>query len=53
MRNVRVLSAGKITLDGYDAAHRLGITFDNVFLDEAAVSKFTATHAVITEGPED
>jgi polygalacturonase len=51
LRNVRVLSAGKITLDGFDAAHRLGITFDNVFLDAAAASKFTATHAVITEGP--
>jgi hypothetical protein len=51
LRNVRVLSAGKITLDGYDAAHRLGITFDNVFLDAAAASKFTATHAVVTEGP--
>jgi polygalacturonase len=51
LRNVRVLSAGKITLDGYDASHRLGITFDNVFLDAAAASKFTATHAVLTEGP--
>lgn len=51
LRDVRVLTAGKITLDGYDAAHRLGITFDNVFLDEAAASKFAATHAVVTEGP--
>jgi len=49
LRNVRVLSAGKITLDGYDASHRLGITFDNVFLDVA--SKITAVHAAITEGP--
>jgi polygalacturonase len=49
--NVRVWSAGKITLDGFDAAHRLGITFDNVFLDQEKSSKFTATHAVITEGP--
>ena len=49
LRNVRVLSAGKITLDGFDAAHRLGITFDNVFLD--VPSKVTATHANITEGP--
>ncbi len=51
LRNVRVLTAGKITLDGYDAAHRLGITFDDVFLDEAAASKFTAKHAVVTQGP--
>jgi polygalacturonase len=51
LRNVRVLSAGKITLDGFDAAHRLGIAFDNVFLDAAAASKFTAVHAEIAEGP--
>jgi polygalacturonase len=49
LRNVRVLSAGKITLDGFDAAHQLGITFDNVFLD--VPNKLTATHANITEGP--
>jgi polygalacturonase len=49
LRNVRVLSAGKITLDGFDAAHRLGIAFDNVFLDSGGT--FTATHADITEGP--
>jgi polygalacturonase len=48
LRDVRVLSAGKITLDGYDAVHRLGITFDNVFLD--VPGKITATHANITEG---
>jgi polygalacturonase len=48
LRNVRVLNAGKITLDGFDAAHQLGITFDNVFLD--VPSKITATHANITEG---
>ena len=49
LRNVRVLSAGKITLDGFDATHQLGITFDNVFLD--VPNKITATHANITEGP--
>lgn len=51
LRDVRVLSAGKITLDGFDEAHRLGITFDNVYLDAAGASQITATHAVITEGP--
>ena len=51
LRNVRVLSPGKVTLDGFDAAHRLGITFDNVFLDSVAASKFTATHADVTVGP--
>ncbi len=33
LRNVRILGAGTITLDGFDAAHRLGMTFDNVTLD--------------------
>ncbi len=50
LRNVRIQGAGKITLDGFDEAHRLGITFDNVILDDAAATKITATHAVITEG---
>lgn len=33
LHNVRVLTPGKITLDGFDDAHRLGILFDNVALD--------------------
>ena len=49
LRNVRVLSAGKITLDGFDASHRLGITFDNVFLNDEKATKFAAVHADITE----
>jgi polygalacturonase len=48
LRNVRVLTAGKITLDGFDDAHKLGITFENVFLDAGAANKITATHANIT-----
>jgi polygalacturonase len=51
LRNVRVLTAGKVTLEGFDATHRLGITFDNVFLDAAAASKFAASHANVTQGP--
>jgi polygalacturonase len=46
LRNVRVLTAGKITLDGFDAAHRLQITFDNVMVVPG--SKVTATHAEVT-----
>jgi polygalacturonase len=41
---VRVLSPGIITLDGYDATHRLGITLDNVTLD-APATKLLAHHA--------
>jgi polygalacturonase len=51
LRNVRVLTAGKITLDGYDSVHLLGITFDNVVLDAASASRVTAKHARIAEGP--
>jgi len=50
-RNVRVLTAGKIALQGYDASHRLGIAFDNVHLDDASSAVITASHAAITLGP--
>jgi polygalacturonase len=51
LRNVRILGAGKITLDGFDAAHRLGITFDNVTLGDPALMKVSAVHAIVTLGP--
>jgi polygalacturonase len=51
LRNVRILGAGKITLDGFDAAHRLGIRFDNVTLDDPANTKISGIHALITLGP--
>ncbi len=48
LRNVQVLTSGKITLQGYDATHRLGIRFDNVHLTDP---KIFATHADIFLGP--
>ena len=51
LRNVRVLNAGKINLDGYDENHKLGITFDNVVFDNPASNPIKATHAVVTLGP--
>jgi polygalacturonase len=51
LRNVRISGPGKITLDGYDAAHRLGILFDNVVLEDPAAVKMTAVHAAVTLGP--
>ena len=51
LRDVRVLSPGKITLDGFDATHRLGITFDNVMLDAPAETLIVADHADVTTGP--
>jgi polygalacturonase len=51
LRNVRIQGAGKITLDGFDAAHRLGITFDNVTLSDPAQMKIAGTQALVTLGP--
>jgi len=51
LRNVRLLSSGKITLDGFDITHRLGITFDNMHLDAPVATPVSAQHADITLGP--
>jgi polygalacturonase len=51
LRDVRIVGGGKITLDGFDAAHRLGMTFDNVFLNTPREMKFAAVHADLTFGP--
>jgi polygalacturonase len=51
LHDVRVLGPGKITLQGYDAQHHLGMAFDNVHLDDAAGTSITASHAVVTLGP--
>jgi polygalacturonase len=51
LRDVRILGAGKITLDGFDDAHRLAIAFDNVVLSDPAQVKIAGVHAVVTLGP--
>jgi polygalacturonase len=51
LRNVRIAGAGKITLDGYDPQHRLGIQFDNVVLENPSSVKVAAVHAEVTLGP--
>jgi polygalacturonase len=51
LRNVRVEGSGKITLEGFDQAHRLGMTFDNVTLDHPGDIKISAHFADITLGP--
>jgi hypothetical protein len=48
LRDVQIYSPGKITLDGFDVTHRLGITFENVFIDDAPKVPVKATHADIT-----
>ena len=51
LKNVRVLNGGKVTLEGYDSEHRLGIQFDGVVLDHPELAKVKAGHAEIVEGP--
>jgi polygalacturonase len=51
LHDVRVLGGGKVTLDGYDAAHRLGIQFDNVILEPPQLIKLLAGHADLVLGP--
>ena len=48
LRDVSVAPPGKITLQGFDATHRLGITFDSVSVPQDA--KVTAVHADVTVG---
>jgi polygalacturonase len=47
LNNVRILTGGKITLQGFDAQHVLGMTFTNVWSDALADIKVLAEHAVL------
>jgi len=51
LRDVRVLTGGRITLQGYDEKHRLGMTFDNVYFDKPQDTKVLAEHAALNFGP--
>ncbi len=51
LRNIRVIGGGNVILNGADAKHRLGITFDNVVLDNPNKVKVTAKYAHIMQGP--
>jgi polygalacturonase len=51
LHNVRILGPGRITLEGYDAEHRLRMTLDNVTVDAPAMMKILAGEATITLGP--
>lgn len=51
LHNVRVEGGGKVTLDGFDTAHRLGMLFDNVVFDDPGAIKVTAKDADLTVGP--
>jgi polygalacturonase len=51
LRNVQIIGGGKITLDGFDALHRLGMVFDNVTLNDPTATRISADHADFTLGP--
>jgi polygalacturonase len=51
VRNVRVEGGGKVTLEGLDATHRVGIQFDNVVFDDPQRIQVSATHADVKAGP--
>jgi polygalacturonase len=51
VRNVWIAGGGKVTLEGFDKAHPVGIQFDNVIFDEPAKIKISATHADVKAGP--
>jgi polygalacturonase len=51
LRDVRIEGGGKLTLQGYDAEHRLGMSFDNVQFDSPEKIKVLAEHALLKFGP--
>jgi polygalacturonase len=52
LHNVRVQGGGKVTLNGFDAAHPLGMNLENVSFDNLAAIKVTAKDAVLRVGPD-
>jgi polygalacturonase len=53
-KNVHVLTAGKVEVEGYDGSHKTTVTFDNVVFDSLPGSDFTpaTAEATITLGPD-
>jgi polygalacturonase len=51
LSDVRIESAGRYTLNGLDAEHKLGLQFDNLYADDLANAKIDASNAEITLGP--
>lgn len=51
LKDVHVVTPGLITLAGFDSAHKLGVTLDNVFADGLPASDLHASNADIIVGP--
>jgi polygalacturonase len=50
LTNVHIIGGGKLTLNGYDAAHKLGMVFFNVTFADLDKLKVVAEHANLTLG---
>ncbi len=50
-RSMSTSTAPKLTLLGYDATHMLGLTLDNVVVDDVTSANITSSYANITLGP--
>jgi polygalacturonase len=50
-RSVTSSTAPKLTLLGYDATHPLGLTLDNVVVDDITAANITASYANVALGP--
>jgi polygalacturonase len=50
-RSMSTSTTPKVTLLGYDATHMLGLTLDNVVVDDIASGNISASYADITLGP--
>ncbi len=48
LRNVRIIGGGKVTLDGFDGSHQLGMLFDNVTLAQPSEIKVLSQYANLT-----
>jgi polygalacturonase len=51
LHDIRIADGGKVTLQGFDAEHRLGMVFDNVIFDPSQKLKLAAELADLTFGP--
>jgi polygalacturonase len=51
LRNVRIEGPGKLTLEGFDAEHRLDMLFDNVVFDDPGAITVSAKEADLRVGP--
>ncbi len=51
LTDVHILAPGTLTLEGLDADHKLGLSFDNVFVDGLQPANIRAAFANIAVGP--